>query len=267
MRTTPSHQARKRFGQNFLVDPNIIQLIVATIAPREQDKLVEIGPGQGALTQWLLKACPSMTMVELDRDLIPLLNEKFAQYHDKKIIQGDALEFDFASLAQAKYSLRIVGNLPYNISTPLLFKLLAAREFICDMHFMLQKEVVSRLTATPGDKLYGRLSIMTQYHCQAEWMFDVPPECFKPRPKVDSAIVKIKPHQAIPNIANDVDLLGKIVNLAFQQRRKTLRNALKTLISDEDWSTLNLDPKLRAENLTVKDYVDLANELPGVKNS
>lgn len=255
-----SHKARKRFGQNFLSDPGIIQRIVSSIAPRTDDNIVEIGPGKGAITALLLEACPKLNVVELDRDLIPILLAQFANYKDFKIHQADALKFDFSELAQEQ-ALRIVGNLPYNISTPLIFHLLSYHGKVKDMHFMLQKEVVERMAAVPGQKSYGRLGIMVQYYCQVENLFLVPPECFQPKPKVDSAIVRLRPYQELPHPAKDVKLLERVVNVAFQQRRKTLRNGLKQLANAEQLDALNTDISVRAENLSVAQFVSLADEL------
>ncbi|MCV6621172.1 MAG: 16S rRNA (adenine(1518)-N(6)/adenine(1519)-N(6))-dimethyltransferase RsmA [Cellvibrionaceae bacterium] len=255
-----SHKARKRFGQNFLSDPGIIQRIVSSIAPREDDNIVEIGPGKGAITALLLEACPKLNVVELDRDLIPILLAQFAVFKDFKIHQADALKFDFSSLAEDK-AIRIVGNLPYNISTPLIFHLLSYHGKVQDMHFMLQKEVVERMAAVPGQKSYGRLGIMVQYYCQVENLFLVPPECFQPQPKVDSAIVRLKPFQELPHPAKDVKLLERVVNVAFQQRRKTLRNGLKQLANSEQLDALKTDISVRAENLSVEQFVALSDEL------
>ncbi|WP_020411512.1 16S rRNA (adenine(1518)-N(6)/adenine(1519)-N(6))-dimethyltransferase RsmA [Microbulbifer variabilis] len=252
------HKARKRFGQNFLVDENIIERIVRAVAPKESDKLVEIGPGQGAITELLLQRCPSLTAVELDRDLIPLLQFKFRNYLQFKIIEQDALKFDFGEFA-ADSPLRIVGNLPYNISTPLLFHLLSFKGKVRDMHFMLQKEVVDRLSATPGNKSFGRLSVMVQYHCRVQGLFPVPPQSFQPAPKVESAIVRLTPHEKLPFIAEDEKLLERIVNVAFQQRRKTLRNALKPLFPELDVNSFPVDASRRPETLGVEEFVRLAN--------
>ncbi|WP_250461450.1 16S rRNA (adenine(1518)-N(6)/adenine(1519)-N(6))-dimethyltransferase RsmA [Microbulbifer litoralis] len=252
------HRARKRFGQNFLVDENIIEKIVRAIAPKESDHLVEIGPGQGAITRLLLQRCPSLTAVELDRDLIPLLQFKFRDYPAFSIIERDALKFDFGELAGER-PLRIVGNLPYNISTPLLFHLLGFRGKVQDMHFMLQKEVVDRLSAAPGNKSYGRLSVMVQYHCRVQGLFPVPPQSFRPAPKVESAIVRLVPHAQPPHPAKDEPLLERIVNVAFQQRRKTLRNALKPLFPELDADSLPVDAGRRPETLSVQEFVELAN--------
>lgn len=255
------HKARKRFGQNFLQDQHIIGKIVRSVNAKPDDCLVEIGPGQGAITRYLLEACPRLQVIELDRDLVPILLAQFAKYRDFAIHQQDALKFDFASLLEEGEQLRVVGNLPYNISTPLIFHLLSYHHLIDDMHFMLQKEVVQRLAAEPGEKHYGRLSVMVQYYCQVENLFAVPPESFDPQPKVDSAIVRLEPHQQLPYTADSVEHLGKLVNLAFQQRRKTLRNTLKQLIDNETIDTLAIDTRLRPENLSVSDYVNLSNTL------
>lgn len=254
------HKPRKRFGQNFLHDTRIIQRIVSSIAPKENEPVLEIGPGQGALTEVLLPHKPRLTAVELDRDLAAMLRVKFADNSHFTLVEGDALQFDLTSLAVAPHSLRVVGNLPYNISTPLLFHLLAQREHIRDMHFMLQKEVVQRLAAEPGGKDYGRLSIMAQYFCRVTPLFDVPPGCFFPPPKVMSAIVRLQPHE--PAIAaQDAVLLSQLVNVAFQQRRKTLRNTLKSMSSEEMLRAAGINPDARAETLAVADFVRLSNIL------
>lgn len=262
------HQARKRFGQNFLIDDNVIERIVQAIAPGSTDNMVEIGPGQGAITGLLLERCPKLHVVELDRDLIPRLEAKFGTYPQLHIHAADALKFDFAALAQPQQPLRVVGNLPYNISTPLIFHLLQYRGLIRDMHFMLQKEVVERMAAIPSDKDYGRLSIMCQYHCQVEFLFEVGPQCFRPAPKVDSAIVRLMPRQQPQVIAKDPQLLDTVVKTAFQQRRKTLRNALKHVVDDPaHFAACGIDPGSRAETLSVADYVHLANQLHSHKLS
>lgn len=262
------HQARKRFGQNFLVDGNIIQRIVRAVHPKATDRLVEIGPGQGAITGELLHACPNLQVVELDRDLIPLLQSKFSAYPELTIHTADALKFNFAQLVSEGERLRVVGNLPYNISTPLLFHLLSYGGLVADMHFMLQKEVVERMAAEPGGKEYGRLSIMCQYYCSVEFLFEVGPDCFRPAPKVDSAIVRLTPHTELPFPAADAKLLDGLVKSAFQQRRKTLRNALRQWLPDADmWQQVNIDPQQRPENLSVQDYVTLANHLESLRSS
>ncbi|MBE0462489.1 MAG: 16S rRNA (adenine(1518)-N(6)/adenine(1519)-N(6))-dimethyltransferase RsmA [Halomonadaceae bacterium] len=255
------HRARKRFGQNFLRDLGIISRIVRSIGPREGDRLVEIGPGQGALTAPLLEAAGGLEVIELDRDLIPGLRVQFFNYPDFIIHEGDALKFDFAALKGDGPALRVVGNLPYNISTPLIVHLLTAGNAIADMHFMLQKEVVERLAAEPGGTDWGRLSVMAQYYCQVDQLFIVPPEAFVPRPKVDSAIVRLTPHAALPHVADDPALLFELVKLAFGQRRKTLRNNFKGRVSPETLEELGIDPVRRPQTLTVAEYVAIANRV------
>ncbi len=253
------HTARKRFGQNFLHDLGIISRIVASINPKPEDNLVEIGPGKGAITELLLAECPRLHVVELDRDLVPFLLASFSTFPEFHLHQADALKFDFSALATPENPLRVVGNLPYNISTPLIFHLLKLGSQIKDMHFMLQKEVVERMCATPDTKEYGKLSVMTQYHCQVEQLFNVPPECFVPRPKVESAIIRLQPYNHPPLEALNVKTLEQIVNSAFQQRRKTLRNALKQWCTDKDLETLGIDSSARAENISIEGFVKIAN--------
>lgn len=254
------HQARKRFGQNFLQDKRIIERIINAIAPKEDDSLVEIGPGLGALTEPLLQKAGKLDVVEIDRDLIPVLKTQFFSFSGFNIHHSDALEFDFTSLKQDK-PLRLVGNLPYNISTPIIFHLLKQPDIILDMHFMLQKEVVERLAANPGGKDYGRLSIMAQYHCKVEQLFVVPPTAFKPEPKVDSAIVKLTPHTQKPYLAHDEKQLAHVVREAFHMRRKTLKNNLKSIISSDELDKLGIDSSLRPEKISLKEYVSIANKL------
>jgi 16S rRNA (adenine1518-N6/adenine1519-N6)-dimethyltransferase len=256
-----SHQARKRFGQNFLVDEGIIRQIIRAIRPTAKDHLVEIGPGQGALTHSLVDAAGKLDVVELDRDLIPMLKVQFDRHSNFSIHEADALKFDFTKLVAEHAQLRVVGNLPYNISTPLIFHLLSYQSLFADMHFMLQKEVVTRLAARPGDKLYGRLSVMAQYQCQIEAVFDVPPESFDPAPKVQSAIVRLIPYHTLPYVAQNEQHFAQVVKLAFQQRRKTLRNSLKEYLKDCDENAIPIDLSLRAERLSVEDFVNLSNVL------
>ncbi|HET8790105.1 MAG TPA: 16S rRNA (adenine(1518)-N(6)/adenine(1519)-N(6))-dimethyltransferase RsmA [Modicisalibacter sp.] len=257
----PVHRARKRFGQNFLRDPGIISRIVRSIAPRAGERLVEIGPGQGALTEPLIEAAGALEVIELDRDLIPGLRVQFFNYPDFTIHEGDALKFDFSALRGEGPALRVVGNLPYNISTPLIFHLLATRHAVADMHFMLQKEVVERLAASPGGTDWGRLSVMAQYHCRVDSLFIVPPEAFTPRPKVDSAIVRLVPHIELPHPADDEALFADLVREAFSQRRKTLRNNLKGRIDAEALQALGIDPARRPQTLSVAELVTIANHL------
>lgn len=261
-------RARKRFGQNFLRDSGVISRIVRAIAPRGGDRLIEIGPGQGALTGPILEAAGALEVIELDRDLIPGLRVQFYDYPDFKIHEGDALKFDFHELSQQDgRPLRVVGNLPYNISTPLIFHLLAARGAIQDMHFMLQKEVVERLAAEPGGPDWGRLSVMTQYHCAVESLFIVPPGAFVPQPKVDSAIVRLTPYAELPSPAHDEAHFADVVRVAFGQRRKTLRNNLKGVIDAEALESLGIDPGRRPQTLRVEELVAISNHLTGSATS
>ncbi|MCX4028023.1 16S rRNA (adenine(1518)-N(6)/adenine(1519)-N(6))-dimethyltransferase RsmA [Endozoicomonas sp. SM1973] len=255
------HRARKRFGQNFLHDTGVIQRIIQAITPQQDQHLVEIGPGQGALTASLVASGSETHVIELDRDLVPGLLASFASYNNFHLHQGDALKFDFKQLADPNQKIRVIGNLPYNISTPLLFHLFSFRELISDMHFMLQKEVVERLAAQPGEKAYGRLGIMAQYFCQIDYLFTVNPGAFKPAPKVDSAIVKLTPHRSIEQPAEDIKQLEQVVKLAFSQRRKTIRNTLKSLFAADELHQLAIDPTLRPEQITLSQFISLANYL------
>jgi 16S rRNA (adenine1518-N6/adenine1519-N6)-dimethyltransferase len=255
------HQARKRFGQNFLQDQAIIDDILAAISPSENDHMVEIGPGQGAITAPLVDSGATIDVVELDRDLIPILEKKFSGKSNLTIHAADALNFDFSSLVSNDAPLRVIGNLPYNITTPLLFHLLDQAEHISDMCFMLQKEVVERICAQPGTKSYGRLSIMIQYYCEAELLFIVPPEAFDPIPKVDSAIIYLKPLAKPRGGDSDVSVLNKLVTAAFSQRRKTLSNTLKNIVSSEQILAVGLQPEQRAETVTIEQFVALANSV------
>ena len=252
------HKARKRFGQNFLIDQQVIDQIVAAINPSSNDNLIEIGPGMAAITEHLVKLCPSMTLVELDRDLIEFLKRKLIDYPSVSIINGDALKTNFGEFYQGE-KLRLVGNLPYNISTPLLFHLLDTKEYIRDMHFMLQREVVDRLSASPGEKSYGRLSVMIQYYCRVMPLIPVPPSSFKPAPKVQSAVVRLTPYDEPPHKAENPELLSKIVSLCFQQRRKTLKNCLNSYAQYILSDTNTVDLTKRPEQLSVAEFVDLSN--------
>ncbi len=253
-----THTPRKRFGQNFLHDHGIISNIIGSIEAKPNEHWVEIGPGQGALTEPLLHQGVRLDVVELDRDLVALLKNKFRQHERLHIHSADALRFDFSALA-TNGKLRVIGNLPYNISTPLMFHLLEHAACIDDMFFMLQKEVVNRLCAEPNSKQYGRLSVMMQYYCATEWLFDVPPESFDPVPKVMSSIVRLIPHTQPPVQVNDLAKLNTVVTHAFSQRRKTLRNALKKLIDEQTMVELGIDPVLRAENISLSDFAKLSN--------
>jgi 16S rRNA (adenine1518-N6/adenine1519-N6)-dimethyltransferase len=260
------HKARKRFGQNFLQDSRIIHQIVMAIDPSADDHLVEIGPGQGAITEPLLDTHCQLDVVELDRDLVERLNNRFSYIDRFTLHSADALTFNFAVLDHGK-ALRIIGNLPYNISTPLLFHLLSQASHIQDMHFMLQKEIVDRLQAQPGSKQFGRLSIMIQLHCQVEALFDVDPECFHPRPKVMSSIVRLTPHTQQKYNIDDMELFETIVKAAFSQRRKTIRNTLKDLCDDLTFEIVGINPSTRAEALGIDDFVRLSNQLSNAKGS
>lgn len=255
------HQARKRFGQNFLQDCRIIQDILDYAHPQAGEHWVEIGPGLGALTKPLLDSGVKLDVIELDRDLVARLQQQFNGNANLTIHSADALNFDFGSLAAAGEKLRVIGNLPYNISTPLMFHLLETTSCIEDMHFMLQKEVVDRICAEPGSKKYGRLSVMMQYYCEAEWLFDVPPESFDPVPAVMSAIVRLAPHAESPVALANADDFNNLVSQAFSQRRKTIRNSLKNLIGEQKFAELGIDANLRAESLTLAEFALLSRHL------
>lgn len=251
------HRARKRFGQNFLSDPNIIRKIIDAIRPAAGETMVEIGPGLGAMTDPLVERLGHLHVVEIDRDLIARLKERYAP-DQLTIHEGDALKFDFGSLGAP---LRVVGNLPYNISTPLLFHLASFADSVSDMTFMLQKEVVMRMVADAGTDDYGRLSVMLQYRFRMARLFDVPPGAFRPAPKVTSSIVRLVPLPPEQLAAKDETVLEGVVAAAFGQRRKTLRNTLRDYLDETDFAALDLDPGLRGERLTVADYVAIANHV------
>ena len=254
------HVAKKRFGQNFLTDQAVIASLVDAINPLRNQSIVEIGPGLGALTKPLLKKIDHLHVVEIDRDIVSWMQTEYAKpnYASNRITihNIDALKFDFSQLG---HQLRVTGNLPYNISTPILFHLLDNLACITDMHFMLQKEVVERMVASPSTPAYGRLSVMLQYYLHMEYLITVPPEAFEPAPKVESAFVRCTPHAALPFIAKDTVLFAKIVMAAFGQRRKTIRNTLKDFLKDEDFEQLKINPQLRAENLSVSNFVGISN--------
>jgi 16S rRNA (adenine1518-N6/adenine1519-N6)-dimethyltransferase len=258
------HQARKRFGQNFLVSPGVIRKIVDAVAPRAGDTVVEIGPGLGALTAPLLERLDHLHVVEIDRDLIARLHERFPPER-LTIHEGDALKFDFGAL-KADGPLKIIGNLPYNISSPLLFHLADYADRVAEMHFMLQKEVVDRMVSAPGSGDYGRLSVMLQYRYFMERLFVVPPGSFSPAPKVDSAVVRMIPLKVgAGGTATDETLFAKLVAAAFSQRRKMLRNTLKEFGGESLLEAQGIAPTARAENLSVADFVRLANALASQK--
>ncbi|WP_274570740.1 16S rRNA (adenine(1518)-N(6)/adenine(1519)-N(6))-dimethyltransferase RsmA [Neisseria leonii] len=251
------HKARKRFGQNFLQDTRIIADIVQAVRPQADDIVIEIGPGLAAITAPLAAKLERLHVCEIDRDIVKRL--KTLPFADKLVIhEGDVLQFDFRSVAGRK---KIVGNLPYNISTPLLFKLADVADEVVDMHFMLQKEVVERMTAVPKSNDYGRLGVMLQYFFEMESLIDVPPESFDPAPKVDSAVVRMIPVKHRIGEAQDFDHFAKLVKAAFQQRRKTIRNNLKDIAGDEDLEAVGISPQDRAEHIAPEKYVELSNYL------
>jgi len=261
MATEKSHQPRKRFGQNFLKDMAVIQQIVAAINPGKSDHVVEIGPGMGVLTEALMPEVGYLDAVELDRDLVAKLKSTSLPLGNFSIHSADALTFDFCSLCKNDEPVRVVGNLPYNISTPLLFHLFTQVHCITDMHFMLQKEVVNRMTALPDTRAYGKLSVMVQYHCEVEKLFDVPPQAFSPPPKVDSSVVRLIPHKSSIVSINNYEDFEKIVTLCFAQRRKTLHNNLKAILTDEQLQSVNIDPSRRAETLSIEEFAALSQLL------
>jgi 16S rRNA (adenine1518-N6/adenine1519-N6)-dimethyltransferase len=256
------HRARKRFGQNFLQDEVVIHQIVRAINPQAQQSLVEIGPGKGALTRGLLDSGCQLDLVELDRDLVPLLQGMFDGAQRLQIHSADALRFDYSSLRRGEERLRVVGNLPYNISTPLIFHLLEQAEHIHDMHFMLQLEVVNRLAASPGSKAWGKLSVMTQYHCQVDALFEVPPTAFSPVPKVQSAIVRLAPRHTGHRSREQEQRLRRVVYAAFAQRRKTLRNTLRDVIDVQQLESLGIAQTARAETLDLQQFLAISELLP-----
>lgn len=259
------HRARKRFGQNFLHDPTIIQRIIDTINPQKNDHIIEIGPGKGALTKPLLERVDHLDVIEIDRDLAGTLQTKLdTNEHKLTIHQFDALKIDFSMFGHT--DLRIIGNLPYNISTPILFHLLHFSKHIKDMIFMLQKEVVERICAKSNSKQYGRLSVMLQYYCDVESLFTIKPEAFTPSPKVDSAIVRLTPLTQPKYVLSDKNTFAFIVREAFSQRRKTIRNALKKYLNDAHFEELVITPEKRAENLEIEEFIKLANCYHQLKN-
>lgn len=261
MSATKPHRPRKRFGQHFLHDANILRKMVAAIAPQPHETLIEIGPGKGALTLPLLQRCKALTAIELDRDLIDPLRRLASGKGQLEIYNQDILDFDFSCLSAEPTLLRIAGNLPYNISTPLIFHLIQQSHLIQDMHFLLQKEVVDRLAARPGGGSYGRLSVMVQYHCQVKNLFSVGPGAFVPPPKVDSAFVRLTPHAKRPWQAENHAHFAGLVKQAFSQRRKMLRRSLKGLVDVRDFNKAGIDPSLRPEQLEITHFVNLSNSI------
>lgn len=266
-RQVDGHTARKRFGQNFLTDERIISQIVSAFAPERGQNVVEIGPGLGAITRELIAALGRVQVVEVDRDLAAALPIRLMNEGELIVHQGDALKFDFAALASQPHELRVIGNLPYNISTPILFHLLDQVHAIADMTFMLQKEVVERMVAAPGSGDYGRLSVMLQYRCEVDWLLGVPPESFSPPPKVDSAVVRLRPYRTPRYNCTDEKRLQSLLTAAFNMRRKTLRNALRGQGSPEQFEAAGIDLSLRPEEVDVGTWVTLSNLLAQDKKS
>lgn len=260
------HRARKRFGQNFLISESVINGIIRSVNVSPDDYLIEIGPGLGALTEPFSKSGAHLTAIELDRDLAELISGRFKENPKFQLLCQDALKVDFSDIYGPEKKLRVVGNLPYNISTPLIFHLLRFSDQVTDMHFMLQKEVVERMAAAPSTSDYGRLSVMVQYQCDVESMLQVPPGSFDPPPKVHSAVVRLTP-RVFSEQATSVGWLDKIVRSAFNNRRKTLRNTLRNELTAEQIETQNIDSGLRPENLSVADYVKLANYAHELSNN
>jgi 16S rRNA (adenine1518-N6/adenine1519-N6)-dimethyltransferase len=251
------HKTRKRFGQHFLHDQNVIEAILRAIDPRPGENMLEIGPGQGALTYPLLQRCDRLIAIELDRDLVPVLTRQATKYGKLEIINADILEFELSSIPGYK-TFRVVGNLPYNISTPLMFHLLESVKQIQDMHFMVQKEVALRIVANPGEANYGRLSVMLQYQCKCQYLLDVGPESFTPPPKVDSAVIRLIPFSSPQHDIGDYGHFSSIVQAAFSQRRKTISNSLKSVLDRKTIIACEIGPGLRAENLSVADFARLS---------
>ncbi len=251
-------RARKRFGQHFLHDPGVLARIVAAIDPQPGERIVEIGPGLGALSRPLLERCRRLEVIEIDRDVIPELQRRCTGVGELVVHQGDVLEMDIAALHGGGAPLRVCGNLPYNISTPLLFHLLAAHAIIADMHFMLQKEVVDRMVAKPGNKIYGRLTVMLAAACSTEALFRVGRGAFQPPPAVDSAVVRLVPHRAAPFPLPDRARFARIVAAAFSMRRKTLRNSLRGLVGPEAFVATGIAADRRPETLAPAEFANLA---------
>ena len=247
------HRTKKRFGQHFLHEQRVIDKILAAVSPRPGDALVEVGPGLGAITLPLLEHAGALTAVELDRDVIPPLQKAARGKGELHVVQADALKTDFRALAPLGGKIRLVGNLPYNVSTPLLFHFLDQMDCIADMHFMLQREVVERMAAVPGGKEYGRLTVMLAARCRVEHLFDIGPGAFRPPPKVHSAFVRLVPHAAPPFPLASPARFARVVTQAFSHRRKTLKNALAGLVDEAVILAAGIDPKARPETLSAAD--------------
>ena len=255
----PTHIPRKRFGQHFLHERHVVDRIIRSLHPRPGEYIVEIGPGLGALTGELLAVSDTLHAIELDRDLVAQLKERFGEPERFVIHQADALKFDYCSLSPSTQKVRLIGNLPYNISTPLIFHVLEQSRCIQDMYFMLQKEVVDRVAAPPGGKNYGRLSVMVQWRCEVEKLFEVSPGAFTPPPKVQSAVIRLAPYATPPLDVHDPKTFSRLVQQAFSQRRKSLRNTLKGMLSAQQLEAAGVDPRARAETLSVEEFARLSN--------
>ena len=260
------HQIRKRFGQNFLHDEHVISKVLGAVAPTKDDHILEIGPGFGAITKQLAQSGARLHCIELDADLATSLKTEYREYKSVNILEADALKFDLSSIATEKNPLRVVGNLPYNISTPLIFHLLKNSNLIKDMTFMLQLEVIQRMVSKVGSKNYGRLGLMVQYYCEIEHLFNIASDAFIPRPKVVSALARLKPHKTSAIKAKDPECLKAVIQTAFNQRRKTVRNSLSTLVSESILEEIPVNKKLRPENLTLQDYVRISDAI-AVRNT
>lgn len=259
------HRARKRFGQNFLTDKSLIQRIVNTINPAAGELILEIGPGQAAISKPLAESGAELHLLEIDRDLVARLKLIFEPMGLAKVHQGDALKMDYSDIVQNR-AFRLVGNLPYNISTPLIFHVLQWNEQVIDMHFMLQQEVVRRMAASPGSKAWGKLSVMCQYRCSVTPLFNVPPEAFSPAPRVQSSIVRLIPHPQPPVRVANLSAFERVVNQAFSQRRKTLRNSLRSVLDAPSIESAGIDPGIRPEMLSLEQFAALS-ELLGPVNT
>lgn len=255
-----NHKAKKSLGQNFLINTEIIDKIIKNCRLSMNDTVIEIGPGLGALTEKIIKITGKLNVIEYDKDVIPALVNKCSKLGELNIFNEDILKINLSKFFNNTNSkLKIIGNLPYNISSPLIFRLLEYSKYIEEMVFMLQKEVVARICALPGNKKYGRLSVMIQYFCTTDELFLVPPSSFSPPPKIDSQIIRLTPHRDIPYLAENYNLFSDIVRNAFTQRRKTIRNSLRNFMSEKDMINININPQLRAENISVEEFVRIAN--------
>jgi 16S rRNA (adenine1518-N6/adenine1519-N6)-dimethyltransferase len=260
MGSEKQHRPRKRFGQNFLTDQTVLERMARVISPASYAAVIEIGPGKGALTKFLIAQAQRLDVIEIDRDLAQLLRDTFTATHFS-VHEADVLQFDFDTLLQQPKPVCVVGNLPYNISTPLLFKLFTYSQSINSAYFLLQKEVVDRLCAQPGSKQYGRLTVMAEYFCSAERQFDVPPSSFSPPPKVNSSFVRLTPHHSGKYQVNDYEAFAVVVRDAFNHRRKTLKRIFKRLVTDQQWAAIEIDGSARPENLSIQDFIRLSNTM------